>query len=110
MDIVKGDQWSSAGKTSLGIGLAGPVALDNRRIYKSSAARGDPMDVDEDYGVSVGTKPVRRDSGFCHCGMPYNKSQMVLCVGPVSQNMLLPFFFCLNRSRDGGCLKDMAVM
>lgn len=93
MDIVKGDQWSSAGKTSLGIGLAGPVALDNRRIYSSSAARGDPMDVDEDYVVNVGTKkPEHRDSGFCLCGKPYNKPEMVLCVGPVSQNMFLHFF------------------
>lgn len=94
MDIVKGDQWSSAGTTVLGIGLVGPMVLDNGPTYSSSAARGDVMDVDEADGVRVVTrkfvKPERRDSGFCRCGMPFDKPQMVLCVGPVSQNQLLP--------------------
>lgn len=94
MDIVKGNQWSSAGKTHLGIGLTGPVALDSGRTYSSAAARGNAMDIDDDHGVKVAgrtpTKSIPRDSGFCICGKPFNKPEMVLCVGPVSQNTFFP--------------------
>lgn len=96
MDIAKSEDWSSAGKTDLGIGLAGPVALDNGRISSLAAARGNAMDIDDDYGVRVAgrtpTKSVPRDSGFCICGKPFNKPEMVLCLSPVSQNMFFPLF------------------
>lgn len=88
MDIVKGGEWSSAGKTKLAIGLAGPITLDNSSSCPVSPARGEVMDVDTENGAKMLTrtlsKPKSRDFGFCVCGMPFDKPKMVLCVGLVS--------------------------
>lgn len=104
MDLVKGDQWSSAGETQLGIGLAGPIALDNCPTHPPSTTGSNTVDT-VDSGVKVAgrtSKSTPRDSGFCVCGNPFNKPQMTLCFSPVSQNMFLPLFLCLDHSCDGG--------
>lgn len=94
MGIVKGNQWSSVGQSELGIGLAGPLALDSGPIRPPQPER-DKMDVDEDEGRKTAMhkrpKTESRGSGFCVCGMPFEKPEMVLCVGLVSKkNFLFP--------------------
>lgn len=89
MAIAKGNNpWSSAGISTVGLGLAGPIALDSSPGVVPPSE--DPMDLD---GETSDGDPddeqlifVRgaRDLGFCTCGKPYERSQMVLCVGSVS--------------------------
>lgn len=82
MKIVKGEgQWSSAGKSEWGIGLAGPLALDKPAARFRNE---DDMDVDRDEDrVKKEPKPTE-DSGFCICGGPFEKPEMIICNGLVS--------------------------
>lgn len=89
MAIAKDNNpWSSAGVSTVGLGLAGPIALESSPSLVLPLE--DPMDLD---GETHESKPVpkekkhkaeARDSGFCTCGKPYERSQMILCVGSVS--------------------------
>lgn len=88
MAIAKGKSpWSSAGTSKVGLGFAGPISLESPSCSRSPPEKVDPMDVDfeNNDGKRVSNETARkvknRDSGFCTCGKPYERSQMVLCVG-----------------------------
>ncbi|KAH0610933.1 uncharacterized protein H6S33_011360 [Morchella sextelata] len=86
MAIAKGNNpWSSAGISTVGLGLAGPIALESSQGVVPPSE--DPMDLDGEthdgkpFLKETDHKVEARDSGFCTCGKPYERSQMVLCVG-----------------------------
>ncbi|PWW78613.1 hypothetical protein C7212DRAFT_356648 [Tuber magnatum] len=77
MKIIKGEgQWSSAGRVEWGIGLSGPLVLD--------APETAPTKLEDDTDILDYLQMPEINSGFCTCGKPFDKPEMVLCNGDVS--------------------------
>jgi len=77
MKVIKGeDQWSSAGRVEWGIGLSGPLVLD--------APEAAPTKIEDDTDTIDCLQAPELNSGFCTCGKPFDKPEMVLCNGNVS--------------------------
>ena len=77
MKVIKGeDQWSSAGRVEWGIGLSGPLVLD--------APEAAPTKIEDDTDAIDCLQAPELNSGFCTCGKPFDKPEMVLCNGNVS--------------------------
>jgi len=73
MRVIKGEgQWSSAGQTKWGIGLSGPLVLDTQEAAPTKV---------EDTDVIDCLQAPEIISGFCTCGKPFDKPEMVLCNG-----------------------------
>ncbi|KAG0130187.1 VEFS-Box of polycomb protein-domain-containing protein [Tuber indicum] len=73
MRVIKGEgQWSSAGQTKWGIGLSGPLVLDAQEAAPTKV---------EDTDVIDCLQAPEIISGFCTCGKPFDKPEMVLCNG-----------------------------
>jgi hypothetical protein len=108
MKLVKGeDQWSSVSESEWGIGLAGPLALDTRVAPSLSPKNKDSMDVDriEERSKGKERKPVDPDSGFCVCGRPFDKPEMIICNGSVSGS-----FYCGSCSSVQGSWAIVAIL
>jgi len=110
MEVVKGgkDNWSSYQKTQWGIGLYGPLVLDEltpsapsspTETRRRSSARkagkaptSDKMDIDEPLiapkrernDVEMITPPEREGYGICICRGGWMRSDMLRCDGLVS--------------------------
>ncbi|CUS09147.1 unnamed protein product [Tuber aestivum] len=95
MKIIKGEgQWSSAGQAEWGIGLSGPLVLDAPEVA--------PTKVEDDTDILDCLQTPEINSGFCTCGKPFDKPEMVLCNG---DNCKTRWFHrsCINveRSQEG---------
>ncbi|RPA93605.1 hypothetical protein L873DRAFT_1815578 [Choiromyces venosus 120613-1] len=74
MKIIKGEgQWSSAGQAEWGIGLSGPLVLD--------APEAAPTKIEDDADIIDCLQTPEVNSGFCTCGKPFDKPEMVICNG-----------------------------
>lgn len=100
MQIVKGDEWNSTGKTDVGLGLAGPLPLDDvppgekgKESQPGGEVEGDDeqlsdyeMERDDSEGPEVKTEDITEINcphAGCPCGRPYKRTEAVYCDGQV---------------------------
>ncbi|KAF8415466.1 hypothetical protein BGX38DRAFT_1245715 [Terfezia claveryi] len=98
MQIVKGDEWNSTGKTDVGLGLAGPLPLDDvspeekgKEGQPGGEEEGDDeqlsdyeMERDDSEGPEVKTEDITEINcphAGCPCGRPYKRTEVVYCDG-----------------------------
>lgn len=102
MEVVKGgkEEWSSVGKSQWGIGLAGPVVLDERApspptspVPRRRVGRPSGRHVEEKKRTEVEETPQKKSQkptedpgeghGICTCGNGWARDDMVRCDGVV---------------------------
>ena len=98
MQIIKGDEWNSTGKTKVGLGLIGPLPLDEP-LEGEGAQTGseeseeeewqstgkNEQDNTEDVNVKLEDQDITIDADHwgCPCRRPYKRTEVIYCDGQV---------------------------
>ena len=98
MQIIKGDEWNSTEKTKVGLGLIGPLPLDEP-LEGEGAQTGSDESEEEEWqstgkneqddieGVDVKLEDqdtsIDADHWGCPCRRPYKRTEVIYCDGQV---------------------------
>lgn len=105
MQIIKGDEWNSTGKSDVGLGLAGPLPLDgppspkevqadNEQESDEDRLSDDELDPDHSVNPDVKTEDITEmecTHAGCPCLRPFKRNDVIYCDGQVSLRYLLIF-------------------